>query len=313
MIKSNCLFCYRESDNSQFPNNFDRIFQCPSCGKYGISEELIDELDIKTPDEKVKISHLLAKYRLRNRIPIYLSVTRGAEVKNFNRTTFKDFLATYPKETTEIIDRTLLNLSRLIPHPSKPIRISENIKEFFFSQDGGGILYIIRQLANQEFTTLTTSMPNDIQIEAEGWKRINELKHRPEGLRNQVFVAMWFDKSLDDIYFKGIKMAIEETTKYKAMRVDLVHHNNKICDQIIAEINKSIFMVADFTGDRGGVYFEAGYAQGLKIPVIWTVQEDWVDKLHFDTRQYNHIVYKDENELYSKLKARIEATILNDL
>ncbi len=34
------------------------------------------------------------------------------------------------------------------------------------------------------------------------------------------------------------------------------------------------FMIADFTGHRGGVYFEAGFAHGLGIPVIWTCRED---------------------------------------
>ena len=263
-----------------------------------------------TQEEREKISHLLFEYKLKKLNPLLIANGIGGVLGKFIWTSYKNLLSTYPSEPIEIIDRTLLNLSRSISHPSQKIRITENLKELFFSKDAGGIFYIIRQLANQKFITLITAMPNDITIEADGWKRINELKHKPEGLTNQAFVAMWFDKSMENIFYNGLKKAIEDTTQFKTMRVDLIHHNNKICDQIIAEINKSKFMVADFTGDRGGVYFEAGYAQGRKVPVIWTVKEDWVDKLHFDTRQYNHIVYKDENDLYIKLKARIEATIL---
>jgi len=48
-----------------------------------------------------------------------------------------------------------------------------------------------------------------------------------------------------------------------------VHHNEKICDKIVSEIRKSRLLVADFTDNRGGVYFEAGFAMGLSIPVIW--------------------------------------------
>lgn len=91
--------------------------------------------------------------------------------------------------------------------------------------------------------------------------------------------------------------------------MDLKEHNQKICDAIIAEIRKSRFLVADFTGHRGGVYFEAGYALGLGIPVIWTCREDDLEKTHFDTRQYNHVVWKDEKDLFEKLKRRIEATV----
>ncbi|MHC4124718.1 MAG: nucleoside 2-deoxyribosyltransferase, partial [Planctomycetota bacterium] len=61
---------------------------------------------------------------------------------------------------------------------------------------------------------------------------------------------------------------------------------------------------------RGGVYFEAGFAKGLGREVIFTVKEDDVEKLHFDTRQYNHIVYDSPEDLYEKLYNRICATIV---
>ena len=57
------------------------------------------------------------------------------------------------------------------------------------------------------------------------------------------------------------------------------------------------------------MYFEAGFAMGLGRPVIWTCRKDDIDNAHFDTRQYNHIVWENEKELYEKLKNRIEATI----
>ncbi len=85
-------------------------------------------------------------------------------------------------------------------------------------------------------------------------------------------------------------------------------HNGKIDDLIIAEIRKSGLLVADFTGQRGGVYFEAGFAMGLGIPVICTCRNDDVEKLHFDTRQYNHIVWTDAADLKEKLQLRIEAS-----
>ena len=79
----------------------------------------------------------------------------------------------------------------------------------------------------------------------------------------------------------------------------------------MASIRGSRFIIADFTGDRGGVYFEAGFANGLGKPVIWTVRKDWLNKLHFDTRQFNHITWADGEylELKEALRLRIEATI----
>ena len=34
-------------------------------------------------------------------------------------------------------------------------------------------------------------------------------------------------------------------------------------------------MVCDLTGYRGGVYFEAGFAYGLGLEVIYTCRKDW--------------------------------------
>ncbi len=73
-------------------------------------------------------------------------------------------------------------------------------------------------------------------------------------------------------------------------------------------------VVLDKKGDptplpRGGVYYEAGFAQGLGIPVIWTVKADHIDHVHFDTRQFNHITWTDAADLREKLKNRIGAVL----
>jgi hypothetical protein len=134
----------------------------------------------------------------------------------------------------------------------------------------------------------------------------------------QAFVAMWFDASLNDAYDQGIEPAIREAG-YDPRIIRNKEHNNKIDDEIIAEIRRSKFVIADFTCGfskdgkeaiaRGGVYYEAGFAQGLNLPVIWTCRENVLSHVHFDTRQYNHIVWSDPEDLRVKLLNRIRATI----
>ena len=59
---------------------------------------------------------------------------------------------------------------------------------------------------------------------------------------------------------------------YKPLRIDNVEHTGKVDDRIIAEIRRSRFLVADFSCEsgkpRGGVYYEAGFAEGLNIPIL---------------------------------------------
>lgn len=119
----------------------------------------------------------------------------------------------------------------------------------------------------------------------------------PNAESEKVFVAMWFDEQTNDAYNNGIQPAIETDCGYKSIRIDRKEYLGKVDDEIIAEIRESRFIVADFTGQRHGVYFEAGFAQGLGLPVIWTCHEDHVKELHFDTRQENHITWETPEEL----------------
>jgi hypothetical protein len=137
---------------------------------------------------------------------------------------------------------------------------------------------------------------------------------------SQAFVAMWFSPTLEEAYVAGIDPAIRHNG-YDPLRIDKKEHINKIDDEIIAEIRRSRFVVADFTSElvnvekrtvlipRGGVYYEAGFAQGIGVPVIWTVRADCIDYVHFDTRQYSHVVWDNPDDLREKLKNRIGAVI----
>jgi hypothetical protein len=52
---------------------------------------------------------------------------------------------------------------------------------------------------------------------------------------------------------------------------------------------------------------EAGFAEGLSTPVIWTCQEGHDEDMTFDTRQVGHIIWKDPADLKQKLEVRIRA------
>lgn len=92
-------------------------------------------------------------------------------------------------------------------------------------------------------------------------------------------------------------------------------HSNKIDDEILVEINTSRFLVCDLTSEkekpRGNVYFEAGYALGKNIPIIWTCKKAREKDISFDIRQYNCLFWEENNmdEFKTKLQYRIESII----
>lgn len=146
-------------------------------------------------------------------------------------------------------------------------------------------------------------------ITGKGWEHL-ESGMVGRGIPGKCFVAMSFDPTLNEAYEQGIYLAVKEGCKMDPVRIDLLQHNEKICDKILAEIRSCQFIIGDFTLQRAGVYFEAGFAMGLGRPVIWTCREDDFENTHFDTRQYNHIVWDTPGDLREKLTNRIRATIV---
>jgi hypothetical protein len=86
--------------------------------------------------------------------------------------------------------------------------------------------------------------------------------------------------------------------------------NEGISDRVLAEIQRAGFVVADFTGQRQSVYFEAGFARGLGRQVIWCCRQDDVPGLHFDTKHLGHVAWEDADDLRVKLEASIRANII---
>jgi nucleoside 2-deoxyribosyltransferase len=114
------------------------------------------------------------------------------------------------------------------------------------------------------------------------------------------FVAMWFDTQMDEAR-EVIKQAII-ACGYEPIIIDEVHHNDHIPNQIYQKIDECRFMIADFTGHRGGVYYEAGYAKGKGKNVIHCVRKDDFDSLHFDIKQINNIQWFHDPEGLDKFK-----------
>jgi hypothetical protein len=144
-----------------------------------------------------------------------------------------------------------------------------------------------------------TDAQREVTITSAGWDYLDKYTLDLEE-KTQVFVAMSFSTQMGPLWKNAIKLAINQAG-YTPYRIGEEPHADRIDVKIMAEIKNSGFVVADVTEQKQGVYFEAGYALGLGLPVIWCVQKEDLKQIHFDTRQYNHIVYKNESELRERL------------
>jgi len=88
------------------------------------------------------------------------------------------------------------------------------------------------------------------------------------------FIAMAFEREdTDKLYDKTIEPLLKRKG-ISQFRVDRSNRNDDIDDQILSELRKCDFVIADLTYARPSVYFEAGIAQGRPVPVIYTCRRD---------------------------------------
>ena len=147
---------------------------------------------------------------------------------------------------------------------------------------------------------------------------------------DQIFIAMWFHNALGTLLDEAIKPAVI-ASGYFPQIISQLPTNNKIDDEILAEIRKSKALIADLTcglatpvngwsetgavgAPRGGVYYEAGFADGLGLPVIYMVKKEIAEienVVHFDVRQFNQIRWNscDLEAARKELENRIVRTI----
>lgn len=116
------------------------------------------------------------------------------------------------------------------------------------------------------------------------------------------------DQVLDQVFRPSVKQ-----TGFELFRLDDVPKAGSIDDRLRVEIQSADFLIADLTHDNLGAYWEAGYAEGLGKPVIYTCEKEKFtkDNTHFDTNHHLTIIWEKTSpeKAGENLKATIRATL----
>jgi len=208
-----------------------------------------------------------------------------------------------PLDPLAKMDNALVNIDKASIFAGKQIDINRDYDYPYYHCFRELELISILTLLLQEglVNTPTPKYPNNnISITTKGYQRLREIM-KPGKESRQCFVAMWFIPEMNKVFEKAIKPAIEfieegeSSPRYEAVKIDNVEHINDINDEKIGQIRKSRFMVCDLTGYRGGVYFEAGFAYGLGLDVIYTCREDWIKEETLKDEEGNEITILYDN------------------
>lgn len=307
-----CLICNLDSQLIYTKYGFDGVtVECIHCGVFDLSGTLMSQLPaIKTenPLAIAKLSHGLRNAQKEN-APTTLTVEMCDAILKMP--------LPKPKEQADLMIRWLAESHQ---EPGQAIRLnyvdhgaiigSQSATNFAFT-----IEYMIQSgFLNGEIVRKSMALDNryNLFLTIKGWDIYDGIKTQRRYYR-KAFMAMKFndahlEKTLEEVFKPAVKKAGFDLFKsVEQLGAGLIDN------QIRAQIQASDFVIADLSHDNLGAYWEAGYAEGLGKPVIYTCQKSKFEnsKTHFDTNHHLTIVWDDENpkQCEKELIATIRVTL----
>lgn len=288
-------------------SNRDRCVSCPACGDIILTFEALVDSNGLSRQQRVMLAGFLRHESEASHRPFRL-VQDHVDHPEVS-------LGLVPKSVTERISATLKALADKSYHFGASV-LARPQHDWTLGWCTGKDEFqaILNHLVESDQIEVESPNPGDPEgaqgysVTAGGWAQVEAEATRNQIVPKKAFVAMSFADDLVPAWTEGFFPAIS-AAGFTPFRIDRQQFNDKICDRILAEIRSCGLLVADFTHHRGGVYFEAGFALGLGKPVVWTCQKADIEAAHFDTRQYNHVVWTDAADLRGQLEDRIRATV----
>lgn len=179
-----------------------------------------------------------------------------------------------------------------------------------------GVLYLLDMCTSLGWIEYHYGSEADegVRLTIEGWRRFDDLQRMQ--VRGRVgFMAMQFNvPEINEAYERCFKKAAEDAGFGLSILTE-GQGAGLIDDQLRVAIRAAKFLVADISTGNRGAYWEAGFAEGLGRPVIYTCKKEvFNDKNHqhhphFDTNHMNTVLWTPDN--LDEARRRLTATLRN--
>lgn len=306
-----CPICANSTELSEQNDSLDgKSFLCNRCGKFTIPRSLEAAIQnfLAPEGNSAKISHAIRQANNNNQV-VALDTPLIEEI-------LKRPLPS-PSEQADILVRWL---GEHQADPGKEISLSEEMGVATIGAlSREGFNWVLKYLTAQELiekksrgvhSTVDPSI--ELSLTFAGWQYFNELKKSASSYR-KAFMAMKFgDEALNWMLDNVFRPSVEQTG-FCLYKLDDEPRAGLIDDRLRVEIQSSDFLIADLTHDNLGAYWEAGYAEGLGKPVIYTCEREKfeTERTHFDTNHHLTILWEENKSepTFEQLKATIRATL----
>ncbi len=311
-----CPICNSETTRSKPSERDTYKVNCPRCGYYEVTDQALTMFQrSELADIVNSVSYWIRQHQSNEVTPVYIDLKLMRSIletpfippkPNEQANRLLQWIGENVNKPDAYITIPISYLISVIGAVDEPnvVYIADYLKEQGYIRHQGFAYSIYEGKRNPEVDQLVA------QITFKGWERFDEIK-RTSKVSRLAFMAMKFgNETLVRIFNEVIKDAVSKTG-FEIRRLDEERRAGLIDDKLRVEIRKSKFLVADLTDDNNGAYWEAGYAEGLGMPVIYICEEEkFKTKLtHFDTNHHLTVRWKNEPDSLKKFAEELKATI----
>ncbi|MBJ6728024.1 hypothetical protein [Geomesophilobacter sediminis] len=302
MIKENCPICGSVAIDSGSRGRADIYdYDCPRCGQFSITRTATKNLKSRINDKTSAIfSHAVRKMQKENYFPELDSKTVEAILEN-NRL----------PSPIEQANNLILWIGDTIQAPGEYIDLNPEFhRSVIGSLNNDNYMFIVNHLKDKGILKSNNAI-NRVTLTFDGWNSFDLLQRRSSNGR-KAFMAMPFGKEIIDNVFKVFKKVVKQTG-FDLVKLDEKPRAGSIDDRLRVEIRTSMFLIAELTDGNHGAYWEAGFAEGLGKPVIYTCERSFFKSkgTHFDTNHLHTVIWEIDKleEAAELLKITIRATL----
>jgi hypothetical protein len=320
--KTDCLICRRKGIRFELDSMGNSASDCPRCGLWitvparelGPKARLRDWLDDGNPQidarRRARLSHLVRQQQKPERIthvPIdrlgEWDLNRALPSPSEQADNLLLWISDHQENYSDAVDIDSRNASEIAAWVGAPLA-GGDLDLVLWLVDSVPEVFLERQLllGGAAHASLTLA----------GWERVGALRTEVRD-NHRAFMAMKFgDPALNSVLADCFKPAVaaagfELATVLEGQPAGLID------DRMRVAIRTARFVISDLTHGSHGAYWEAGFAEGLGRPVIYTCRKvEWeAQSSHFDTNHLSTIVWDPANlpEAAARLTAMIRATL----
>ncbi|MBW7473130.1 MarR family transcriptional regulator [Paenibacillus oenotherae] len=236
-------------------------------------------------------------------------------------------LSAYIRELTDLDERVMItfeDLEGILNSPAIPTTIeekSQRLLQYLFKRSRGPLepvvihqlsqsynltyspnlqelIYIIEKLREEEYVERVGAT---FKLTESGWKEASMIAG---GKRLQPCVVIVADDEQWRQEWSEKVVPMIEQCGYTVRMADNPQ-NDAEGDGIMQLIAESKLIIADLTGQDQEIYFAAGYALGLQIPLLCTVNKSDAEQLPLHSKEINPIIWGGTEELTAILEQRL--------